>query len=75
MILKDGLGSECHNQILVIAVLLVVFYVVGLSCAESQSFERLFYPVWSLMFFSVLVLLCQHNRLNLGYSTSIVRTL
>lgn len=48
---KDGLCSECHNQILVIAVLLVVFYVVGLSCAESQCFERLFYPVWSIMFF------------------------
>lgn len=73
MMLKGGFCSECHNQILAITVLLVVLYVVDLSCAESQCFEILFYPVWSLMFFSFGI--DQHNRLNLAHSTGIIRAL
>lgn len=75
MILKDGLDSECKNQILVITVLLVVFYVVGLSCAESQYFENTFLSCMEPHAFLVLGLVYQHDKLNLGHSNSIVRTL
>lgn len=42
------------------------FLCCGFILCWIPVFWKTFYPLWSLMFFSVLALVCQHNKLNLG---------